>query len=289
MKLLQEQRMFFLGAGSMGEAMIKGLIGARQLVPGQITVANRQREERLQTLRHTYGVRLSQDRLSEIAETDILVLAVKPFDVVNLLREIAPVITSRHLIISVAAGITTATIEACLTEKSAIVRAMPNASSFVQESATALCYGQYVTSAQQEIAQQIFASIGTSVIVPEEQMDAVTGLSGSGPAYFYYIVEALLQAGQENGLSAETSRALLLQTMHGAIAMLQETGKDAHELRRQVTSPNGTTMAGITVLDQGNGQQLFAQAVKRATERAVEMGTQAQAAGPIGASRQHRS
>jgi pyrroline-5-carboxylate reductase len=122
------------------------------------------------------------------------------------------------------------------------------------------------------MAQDLFSAIGISVVVEEMLMDAVTGLSGTGPAYFYYVVEALLAAGQACGLPAEICRTLLIQTLHGAATMLRETGKDPGELRRQVTSPNGTTMAAIATLEEGNGSQLFLQAVQRATQRASEMG-----------------
>jgi pyrroline-5-carboxylate reductase len=275
MELLQKQKIFYLGAGAMSEAMLKGLTSARLVEPECITVSNRKQPERLQELHQTYGVQVSQDRLSEIAEADIIVLAVKPFDLPGALHEIAQALTSRHLVISVVAGIATETLEDCLEQPVPVIRAMPNASSFVQASATALCQGRWATEEQMEIAQQLFAAIGTSVVVEEKLMDAVTGLSGSGPAYFYYVVEALLEAGKECGLPEETCRALLYQTLSGAALMLQETGKEPQELRRQVTSPNGTTMAGIAVLDQADVQQHFIQAVQRATARAAELGQQA--------------
>ncbi len=279
MKSLQNQHIFYLGAGAMSEAMIKGLINAGLVAPEHMTVSNRKRAERLHELHETYGVRVSQDKLREVAEADIVVLAAKPFDLVNALREIAPALTHHHLVISVAAGIATETLEECLEEQVPVIRAMPNASCFVQASATAICKGRWTTSAHVETAQQIFSAIGTSVMVEEALMDAVTGLSGSGPAYFYYVVEALLKGGQACGLPEETCRALLLQTIYGAAKMLLETGKEPQELRRQVTSPNGTTMAGVAILDQADVQQLFVQTVQRATARAAELGQLARAEG----------
>jgi pyrroline-5-carboxylate reductase len=153
-----------------------------------------------------------------------------------------------------------------------IVRAMPNTSSFVQESATAICGGRWAMPEALEIARQLFAAIGTVVAVDEGAMDAVTGLSGSGPAYIYYVAEALLAAGEAVGLPEETSRELLIQTLYGAARMLRETGKGPGELRRQVTSPNGTTMAGIAALDDAEVAAALRRAVARATERAREMG-----------------
>jgi pyrroline-5-carboxylate reductase len=274
MSLIQKQRIFFLGAGSMAEAMIKGLLEAGLVSAERMTISNRQRPARLQDLQNVYGVGVSHDKLADAAQADILLVAVKPFDLVTALREIAPAITSRHLIISVAAGVATEMIEQCIEVYAPVIRAMPNTSSFVQASATALCRGRWVTDEQVQTAQHLFSAIGTSVEVEEALMNAVTGLSGTGPAYFYYLVEALLEGGLECGLPAETCNELLIQTMYGAAKMLQETRKEPAELRRQVTSPNGTTMAAMQVLEQGEAHRLFIKAVQRATERAFEMGQQ---------------
>jgi len=273
--VLEKQRIFIVGAGAMGEAMVKGLLSAHLVTPEQITVTNRQRAERLAALQHTYGIQVSHDALREIAESDIILLATKPSDLVPAFRHLVPALTARHLVISLAAGVTTASLEDCLEEPVPLIRAMPNASCAVLESATAICPGQWARSQHLQMAGSIFEAIGTSVVIEEALMDAVTGLSGSGPAYFYYVIEALLQGGINCGISRETSWALLLQTMLGAATMLKETGKEPSELRRQVTSPNGTTMAGIAVLDQANVQQLIVQAVEKATARATEMGRSA--------------
>ncbi len=274
MGLTQEQRLFFLGAGSIGEAMLKGMVSAQLLPPQQITVCNRVHPVRLQALQAHYGVHICQDKRAEIDRADILLVAVKPFDLVAALQEIAPMVSPRQLIVSVVAGASTQVIEQCLGVAVPVIRAMPNTSSFVQASATALCRGRQATAEHVEIASDLFSAIGTSEVVDEADMDAITGLSGTGPAYFYYVVEALLEAGQACGLAGETCRALLVQTMYGAAKMLQETGTEPAELRRQVTSPNGTTMAAMAVLEQGAAQQLFLQAVQRATMRASEMGQQ---------------
>jgi pyrroline-5-carboxylate reductase len=271
-----EKRLFFLGAGSIAEAMIKGLLTAHLLEAQNITASCHQRVEHLQELSATYGVRMSREKEAAIAEADIILLAVKPYNIVAALEEVAHAISARHVVISLVAGVTTEVIESYLPAEVPVLRAMPNTSSFVQQSATALSRGRWATGAHLELGQLLFSAIGTSVIVDESLLNAVTGLSGSGPAYFYYIVEALLQAGVECGLSEETSRALLLQTLTGAAQMLKETGKSPVELRRQVTSPNGTTMAGIAVLEQGNVRQMLIQAAKRATQRAEEMGRETQ-------------
>lgn len=271
-ELPREYKVFFLGAGAMSEAMIKGLLAARLLSAQQITVSNRRNTARLTELEQRYGVRRSDDKMADCAQADLLLLAVKPFDLVPALQELSAQISPSQLLISVAAGISTTTIEQSIDKPVPVIRAMPNTSSFVQASATAMSPGQWTTAAHVEIAQHLFTAIGISVLVDEDQMDAVTGLSGTGPAYFYYVVEALLAAGQRCGLPAETCRTLLVQTLYGTASMLQATGKDPAELRRQVTSPNGTTMAGIAVLEGGDAQQLFVRAVQAATQRAAEMG-----------------
>ncbi len=277
MSLTQQHRLFFLGAGSIGEAMIKGITSAHLLPAEQITISNRSNAQRLQVLQSTYAVQLSQDKMHDISEADIVVLAMKPFDVLTALQEVAPAISQQQLVISLVAGVSTALIEQHLPACVPVIRAMPNTSSFVQASATALCQGHWATPTHLAIACDLFSAIGISVTIAESLMDAATGLSGTGPAYIYYVVEALLKGGQACGLSTETCRTLLLQTVHGAAKMLQETDQEPAALRRQVTSPNGTTMAAIAVLDQGNGQQLFQEAVIRATKRAEEMGRQIEA------------
>lgn len=271
----EKKHLFFLGAGSMAEAMVKGMLAAELFSASQLTVSNRSHTARLYELNSEYGVNTCQrkeDKAASAASAAIIVVAVKPFDVASALENVQHALTPDHLIISVAAGVSTGAIETYLGEQIPVIRAMPNTSSFVQESATAVSAGRYATPAHMENALQIFSAIGSAIIVEEGQLDAVTGLSGSGPAYIYYVVEALLDAGIACGLPQETSQALVLQTLSGAVKMLKETGKDPAELRHQVTSPNGTTMAGLQALEQGNAASFFLQAVKQATARSVEMG-----------------
>lgn len=272
--MLQEKRLFFLGAGSMSEAMIKGILEAGLVTPQQITISNRVRKTRLQELEARYGVRICQHKEAEIADADIIVLAMKPFDLIDGLSAVRDFISPAQLVISVAAGVSTADIEQGLGQPIPVIRAMPNTSSFVLASATAISQGTWASAFHAGVAQVLFSAIGIAEIVAEDQLNAVTGLSGTGPAYIYYVAEALMEAGKSCGLPSATCRILLEQTIYGAAKMLRETGKDPAELRRQVTSPNGTTMAAMSVLEQGDGQQLFIQAVQRATQRAAEMGQQ---------------
>jgi pyrroline-5-carboxylate reductase len=270
--MLAEKQLFFAGAGAISEAMLKGLLEAGVVPAEQITVSNRKNRERLFQLGQSYGIHISQQREQEIAAADIIVLAMKPFDIHQALQEISANITPQQLVISVAAGVSTETIEAQLAKGVPVIRAMPNTSSFVQASATAVSRGRHATLEHLEQGKQIFAAIGSVSEVAEQQLDAVTGLSGSGPAYIYYVIECLMQAGQQVGLSEETCRELLIQTLYGSAKMLKVTGKNPQELRKQVTSPNGTTMAGLAVLEQGELPDLLTRAVEQATRRATEMG-----------------
>lgn len=270
--MVAEKQLFFAGAGSISEAMIKGIVTAHVVPAAQITISNRKNEARLIELSGRYGVRVSKDKQADIGNADIVVLAMKPFDVMAALQEVRSALTERKLIISVVAGVATGTIEGQVEGALPVIRAMPNTSSFVQASATAISQGHWATGAQIEQAKSLFAAMGTVEVVEEKLLDAVTGLSGTGPAYFYYMVENLMKAGQAQGLPEETCRELLVQTMYGAAMMVRETGKTPQELRRQVSSPNGTTMAAMNVLEEGGFQELVQKAVERATKRAKEMG-----------------
>jgi pyrroline-5-carboxylate reductase len=270
--MLADKRIFFLGAGSISEAMIKGLLETEAVAPHQITICNRQNAARLAALEAKYRVSVSADKLADLAAADVMLLTVKPFDMAAALGQVGAAIGTHQLVVSVAAGVTTGAIERNLAPGVPVIRAMPNTSSFVQASATALSRGRWADDAQLALARRLFAAIGTVATVDEAALDAVTGLAGTGPAYIYYVVEALLEGGLAAGLDERTCRDLLLQTVHGAAKMLHTTGQPPAELRRQVTSPNGTTMAGIGVLDDQGVKEAFRRAVLRATERAGEMG-----------------
>jgi pyrroline-5-carboxylate reductase len=272
---IQEKRMFFLGAGSMGQALMKGFVEADLLPADHITVSNRKHPARLDQLHLLYGVNpCKAGKVQEIANAHILVLAMKPHDLLSALQEIAPVVTADHLIVSLVAGASTAMIEHCLGRPIPVCRAMPNTASQVRASATAIAKGLWATENHLEMVYQIFSTIGTVTCMEECYMNVVTGISGSGPAYFYYIIEALMSAGQASGLSEETCRSLLIQTIDGVVQMLRKTGIDPATLRQQVTSPNGTTMAAISVLEQANVSRHFIHAVQSATWKAEELNRQ---------------
>lgn len=271
--MLHGKTIGFLGAGSMAEALMRGLIQGGVVRPEQMIVTNRSNRERLETLHRRYGVRTAASKAALVTEADILVLLCKPKDVSDLLSEIRPFTFCGQILLSVAAGVNTAFLSAGLAPGVKVVRAMPNTSCQVGESATAICLGEGAGEDARTYSRAILGAVGRVVEVPEQQLDAVTGLSGSGPAYVYLMIEAMVEAGQHAGLPFDVARELAVQTLFGAARTLVETGEDPAELRRKVTSPGGTTMAGLQVLDEAGFTAAMVRAVARAAERSRELGT----------------
>lgn len=270
--MLKNSRLAFIGAGSMAESILTGLLGKSEVKPNQISIINRSDQVRLELLSKKFGLDRESHLRQKIYESDIIFLAVKPKDMHEVMQEWGRRFRSGQLLISVVAGIPTSFIENRLTEQVKVIRVMPNTSCTVGLSATAICRGKWVTDRELELAHHIFSSIGSVKVVDEEMMDAVTGLSGSGPAYVYYLVESLESAGIHAGLESATARHLAIQTLLGATEMLLRTGKEAAQLRQEVTSPGGTTMAGLEVLNQYRFREALVEAVFRAAERSKEMG-----------------
>ncbi|MEC9411555.1 MAG: pyrroline-5-carboxylate reductase, partial [Pseudomonadota bacterium] len=223
-----------------------------------------------------YNVKTFTDNLAAIADADVVILAVKPQQLQSVIRQIAPAWQQDKLLISIAAGIRLDDISRWLDfDGAAIVRAMPNTPSLVQAGATALCANNYVTSEQHELAESMLRAVGLALwISDEKQMDAVTALSGSGPAYFFLVLEALQTAGMELGLPEETARLLALETSFGAAKMALESDESACVLRQRVTSPGGTTERALDVFEQGDLRGLFKQALTAAAQRADELAEQ---------------
>ncbi|MCM3078780.1 MULTISPECIES: pyrroline-5-carboxylate reductase [Brevibacillus] len=269
-----EGRIGFLGAGSIAEAMLSGILKKGLLSAEHILVSNRNNQERLDQLADTYQVQVSQDRKLLVDTSDILILAMKPKDAAEALMELQGTVRPGQLVISVIAGVATSLIEEWLGVQCAIIRTMPNTSSAIGLSATGLACNRFVTEEQLELATRLFEAIGTVFTVAEEELDIVTGLSGSGPAYIYYLVEAMVGAGAKAGLCRETARQLTLQTLLGAAHMLLDTSEDPALLRQKVTSPGGTTQAGLEVLQSYQFQEAVTSAILRATERSRELGAQ---------------
>lgn len=260
----------FVGAGNMAAALVRGLLGRQVASAAQLWATNRSSDERLYGLRDAYGVAVTRSKADLAAAARILILAVKPKDMTGALDELAPLVRSDHLVISVAAGIPLRSIEAAL-GKAAVIRAMPNTSAAVQESATAIAAGRCARNGDVETAEAIFRAVGDVIAVDEELLDVVTGLSGSGPAYVYRLIEAMIQAGTSHGLERPLARRLAVQTLVGAARMLSTSTEDPGTLRERVTSPGGTTMAALRALEDGGFAAAVHEAIGRAALRAREM------------------
>lgn len=267
------KKLVFVGAGSMAEAMISG-IGASGLLPGeQIWLTNKQDTHRLQTLEQRYRVQTTYNYEELFIDADAVVLAMKPKDAASAIEEIKSYLTDGMLVISVLAGVSIAAIESAAGASLAVARVMPNTSAAIGKSATALAVNENVTDAQKGLVKELFNTIGLTTIVEESQLDAVTGLSGSGPAYIYYLVEAMEQSAAEIGLEKQTAKQLIIQTLLGAAEMLTKSDKEPSQLRFEVTSPGGTTEAGISVLEQHGVQSAFISCIKEATAQSKKLGS----------------
>jgi pyrroline-5-carboxylate reductase len=268
---MREERIAFIGGGNMAEALIRGLLHKEILAPKQVAVSE-PRQERAQFLSNTYHVKALANNQAAAQQADIVVLSVKPQIISEVLRELSSAVTPDQLIISIAAGIPTAFIASHLGKDQRIIRAMPNTPAQIGMGAIAMCTGGNATRVDLDVAQQLFDAVGISVIVQEHHMDAVTGLSGSGPAYIFLLIEALTDGGVKMGLPRETAQALILQTIIGAGRMVLETGEHPSKLKDMVTSPGGTTIAGLHVLEDKDVRGSLIDAVAAATARSRELG-----------------
>jgi pyrroline-5-carboxylate reductase len=263
-------RVAVLGAGKMGGILLQAFLKSGLFPPGDV-VATVAHEGRGRLLSTQLGVNVTTDNLAAAQSADVLLLGVKPLQVADLVRGIAPALTPGKLLISFAASVRTSAIEEAAGGEIAVVRAMPNTPAAQGAGITALCRGRYVSDAQLALAQQIFATVGRTVVVDEKHMDAVTGLSGSGPAFLYIIIEALAEAGVNVGLPRDIATQLAAQTTYGAAKMVLETGAHPALLKDEVTTPAGCTVDGILELEEGGLRVTLIKAVKRATERAREL------------------
>ncbi len=256
------------GAGVMGETLLSGLLRAAR-DPESIVITEK-RPDHAQLLRERYGVRvLDNAHAAEIADTAVLV--VKPQDMDGLLAEIRDHIAPGNLVVSLAAGITTGYLEHRLPEGSSVVRVMPNTPALVDQGMAAISPGRNCTDAHLAEAQQLLAATGKVVQVPEHYQDAVTAISGSGPAYIFYVVEAMIEAGVMLGLPRATATELVVQTLYGAATMLRETGEHPTVLRERVSSPGGTTVAAVRKLEDHKVRAAFMDAMESAAARSAEL------------------
>jgi pyrroline-5-carboxylate reductase len=260
----------FLGAGNMAEALIRGLLHAG-VAPDRIG-ASAPRQERTDELHRLYGIRASTDNRALARQSEVLVLAVKPQILERVLQEVHDAVQPGTLVISVAAGIDTTTIEGLLPGSARVIRTMPNTPALVRAGATAISRGRHANDEDLSAAKFIFDAVGMSVVLDESQLDAVTGLSGSGPAYIFLILEALADAGVKVGLSRRNAQRLAAQTVMGSAKMLLETDEHPGRLKDMVTSPGGTAIAGLHTLEEGGLRTTLMNAVETATKRARELG-----------------
>ena len=260
-----------IGGGAMAENILRGMLQADLLPAEQITVSD-VRPERLTYLKGAFKVKTLLDNVDLASKADIIIIAVKPQNMKGLLDEIKPVINEKKLILSIAAGVKTKTIADGLAGKGRIIRSMPNIAAKVLESASALSTGPASTGEDLAAAKKIFEAIGKIVVINEELMDAVTGLSGSGPAYFFLFIEALAEGGVKAGLSRAVALKLAAQTCFGAAKLILETEEHPAVLKDQVISPGGTTSAGIEVLEKGAVRGMLMNAVAAAADRSKELG-----------------
>ncbi len=270
--MIKSKNIALVGAGFMGSALIRGLVNSKTASPERIFAFDSD-QETLEALSGQLGVKAAGDNEEAVKNADIVILAVKPQIVADVARSFSGEIDGEKLVISIAAGVTIKSLEAMFKPGSRIIRAMPNMPAMVGEAATAICAGTAVEKEDIGIARQIFDAVGKTVVVDESAMDAVTGLSGSGPAYVFTFLEALTEAGLSCGLSREVSEKLAGQTLYGAARLAMETGASPAKLRERITSPGGTTLAGLASLKSEGFSDIVQNAVKAAMKRSKELGS----------------
>ena len=261
----------FIGTGNMGEALIAGLLKAKFTTPEQI-IAFDADGARLRFIQKKYGVKKASDNHHLASQCDPLLLCVKPQSMKEVIEEMADSLDSSKLFISIAAGIPLYAIETYARKQLRLIRVMPNINVLVQEGASAIAPGNLATDDDVKLAKAVFDCVGRSILIHEPLMDAVTGLSGSGPAYVFLIIEALTDAGVHLGMTRAQAFALVTQTVMGSVKLLSQTGDHPALLREKVTSPGGTTAAGLYKLEEGGLRKILIDAVIAATQRSKELG-----------------
>jgi pyrroline-5-carboxylate reductase len=268
---IKGKRVAFLGAGNMGEALIKGLTQAGLVPAGSITASD-PRADHLDQVTKRYGIRAVGDNSALVKGADVVILAVKPQIMGAVLKEVAGAVDDGKLLISIAAGVSTKKLRDQLGKPARLIRVMPNTPALVLEGVTAVARAEGLKPGDLEAAQELFAAVGKVVVLEESAMDAVTGLSGSGPAYVAITIEALADGGVKMGLDRATAMTLAAQTVLGSARLVLDTGVHPAQLKDMVSSPGGTTIAGIAALEEGGLRRAFIQAVERATQRSRELG-----------------
>jgi pyrroline-5-carboxylate reductase len=272
-KGIEGRRIGFVGGGSMAGALIRGLLHSATVTPQQIRASD-VKPERLAELERTYKIETTSDNEALVRWADVIVLAVKPQIVDRVLGAIAAGLNEGDLVISVAAGVPIEAIEARLPEQARVIRSMPNTAAIALAGATAIAPGSHATADDVDVARGLFDAVGRCVVLDESLLDAVTGLSGSGPAYIMLMIEALADGGVKVGLGRDTALLLAAQTVYGAAKLQLETGEHPGRLKDMVTSPGGTAIAGLHTLESGGLRKTLIDAVESATNRSAELGEQ---------------
>lgn len=269
--MIAGKKIGFIGSGNMAEAIIKGVIRAGVVSPKNI-VSSDISEDRRKLFSDSFGIITTSSNLELISQAEVIVLAIKPQSIGFVLKEIVEAVDISMLVISIAAGITLKYMEGSLKTNIRVIRVMPNTPALIGEGVTAISPGSKATKEDLKIARNIFDAVGKTVVVEERYMDAVTGLSGSGPAYVFLIIDALIDAGVKVGLDRDTAKTLAVQTVFGSAKMILETGETPAQLRDRVTSPGGTTITGLHVMEAGRLRAVIIDAVEAATNRSKELG-----------------
>ena len=268
---MKAKKIGFVGAGNMAGALIKGLLHSGTVGPAQIQASDI-REERLAELASEHGITVTKDNAELAAWSDIVVLAVKPQVIDKVMVPIARTIRSHALVVSIAAGVPIESLESRLPQNTRVVRTMPNTAAIALAGATAIAPGTHASDEDLGLARQLFEATGRVVVLEESLLDAVTGLSGSGPAYVMLMIEALADGGVKVGLHRETALLLAAQTVYGSAKLLLETGEHPGRIKDSVTSPGGTAIAGLHTLEAGGLRRTLIDAVEAATRRSIELG-----------------
>jgi pyrroline-5-carboxylate reductase len=270
---MKDKKVGFVGGGNMATALIRGLLQSKTVLPEQI-LASDVKPERLEELHAQFGIGTTEDNEALAKFADVVVIAVKPQIVDRILEPVGKGLAEGDLVISIAAGVPVDAIEARLPPKARVVRAMPNTAAIALAGATAIAPGTHATKADLDVARALFEAVGRCVVLDESLLDAVTGLSGSGPAYVMVIIDALADGGVKVGLGRDTALLLAAQTVYGAAKLQLETGEHPGRLKDQVTSPGGTAIAGLHTLESGGLRRTLIDAVEAAATRSAELGAQ---------------
>ncbi|MDI6716639.1 MAG: pyrroline-5-carboxylate reductase [Actinomycetota bacterium] len=265
-----EKRLSIIGSGQMGEALLKGFIKSGVIEASQVLLSDID-EKRLEVLKSKYGVETTADNNKAVKSSDIILLSVKPQHIEQVLTNARGEFSEDKLVISIAAGVTTEKIHQLIGKDLAIIRVMPNTPALVGKAMSVISRGKFASANSVEVALQLFSSVGEVVELGENQQNVATAISGSGPAYFFLMIEALVEAGVKAGLGKEIASRLAIQTMAGSAALLQETGRSPDDLREMVTSPGGTTAAALQVFSNREFRFIVQEAVEAAIKRAGEL------------------